>query len=162
MFLSKILIVILFLFQVSFQVPVLKDLWFWFVILSSTGLGKHSATKLHWLLQIDQSDNFHATFWWVFWKLYYWAILECLFHDLKNLGSQNLKLSKTPPSLSFNISLDHFGFCNPRLFKSWDYLNSIWLIMYRWQNRFSGQQFYYWAILECQIFSSAYDQFWTK
>ena len=25
----------------------------------------------------------------------------------------------------FNLSLDRFGFCNPRLFKSWDYLNAL-------------------------------------
>ena len=24
----------------------------------------------------------------------------------------------------FNLSLGHIGFCNPRLFKSWDYLNA--------------------------------------
>ena len=31
----------------------------------------------------------------------------------------------------FNLSLERFGFCDPRLFKSWDYLNPIFKKSYK-------------------------------
>ena len=78
------------------------------------------------LLQIDQSDNFDATFSQVFLTFDiqngkfitgpYWT--HCLSHDLKYLGSQN-------PKLEINI---------PILFKSWDYLNPTFLVSFNYNN----------------------------
>ena len=67
-------------------------------------------------------------------------ILECLSHDLKNIGSQNPKLLTQVvhinPTLGLKAScwidsttfVSGFGFCDPIFFKSWDCLNLLFSI----------------------------------
>ena len=59
--------------------------------------------------QIDPSQNFDATFSQVF----SWIITE--------INYPNLRLGRRV--VLFNLSLDHYGLWDPKLFKSWDYLN---------------------------------------
>ena len=46
-------------------------------------------------------------------------------YETPNFGSNYPKLRLQRRVGLFNLSLGRFGFCNPRLFKSWEYLNAM-------------------------------------